>query len=57
MVMTDHHDVPFRDTENGRKWIIPPADAVINPKQQDCPYPNKNICGAVVAWKLIWATV
>lgn len=55
VVLTDHHDVPFRDSENGREWFIPCADAVINPKQQDCPYPNKNICGAVVAWKLIWA--
>ena len=55
VIITDHHDVPFRDTENGRMWIIPKADAVINPKQSDCPYPNKNICGAVVAWKLIWA--
>ena len=55
VIITDHHDVPFRDTENGRMWIIPEADAVINPKQSDCPYPNKNICGAVVAWKLIWA--
>ena len=54
VVITDHHDVPFRDIENGRKWIIPPADAVVNPKQQNCPYPNKNLCGAVVAWKLIW---
>ena len=55
VVLTDHHDVPFRDNENGREWFIPCADAVINPKQQACPYPNKNICGAVVAWKLIWA--
>lgn len=55
VIITDHHDVPFRDTENGRMWIIPEADAVINPKQSDCPYPNKNICGAVVAWKMIWA--
>lgn len=55
VIITDHHDVPFRDTENGRMWIIPEADAVINPKQSDCPYPNKNICGAVVAWKLIGA--
>lgn len=55
VIITDHHDVPFRDTENGRMWIVPEADAVINPKQSDCPYPNKNICGAVVAWKLIWA--
>lgn len=55
VIVTDHHDIPFRDTENGRVWIIPKADAVVNPKQNDCPYPNKNICGAVVAWKLIWA--
>lgn len=55
VVVTDHHDIPFRDTEYGREWIIPKADAVINPKQTDCPYPNKNLCGAVVAWKVIWA--
>ena len=47
VIVTDHHDIPFRDTEDGRIWIIP--------KQNDCLYPNKNICGAVVAWKLIWA--
>ena len=55
VIVTDHHDSPFRDTEDGRIWIIPKADAVVNPKQNDCLYPNKNICGAVVAWKLIWA--
>lgn len=55
VIVTDHHDIPFRDTEDGRIWIIPKADAVMNPKQNDCLYPNKNICGAVVAWKLIWA--
>ena len=55
VIVTDHHDIPFRDTEYGRIWIIPKADAVVNPKQNDCLYPNKNICGAVVAWKLIWA--
>lgn len=55
VIVTDHHDIPFRDTEDGRIWIIPKADAVVNPKQNDCLYPNKNICGAVVAWKLIWA--
>lgn len=55
VIVTDHHDIPFRDTEDGRNWIIPKADAVVNPKQNDCLYPNKNICGAVVAWKLIWA--
>lgn len=55
VIVTDHHDIPFRDTEDGRIWIIPKADAVVNPKQNDCLYPNKNICGAVVVWKLIWA--
>ncbi|MDO5799022.1 MAG: single-stranded-DNA-specific exonuclease RecJ [Eubacteriales bacterium] len=55
VVITDHHDIPFRETADGKEWIIPPADAVINPKQIDCDYPNKNLCGAVVAWKLIWA--
>lgn len=55
VIVTDHHDIPFRDTEDGRIWIIPKADAVVNPKQNDCLYPNKNICGAVVEWKLIWA--
>lgn len=54
VIVTDHHEIPYRDTDKGRKWIVPEADAVINPKQSDCPYPNKNICGAVVAWKLIW---
>ena len=35
--------------------LIPRPSAVINPKQPGCGYPNKNICGAVVAWKLIWS--
>ncbi|MFR3247124.1 MAG: single-stranded-DNA-specific exonuclease RecJ [Blautia caecimuris] len=55
VIVTDHHEIPYRDTDKGREWIVPEADAVINPKQSGCPYPNKNICGAVVAWKLIWA--
>lgn len=55
VVITDHHDIPFRATSDGKEWIIPAADAVVNPKQTDCGYPNKNLCGAVVAWKLIWA--
>lgn len=55
VVVTDHHEVPYRETEHGREFIVPPADAVINPKQPDCGYPNKNICGAVTAYKLVWA--
>lgn len=55
VVITDHHEIPYREGENGRELILPPADAVINPKQPDCTYPNKNLCGAVVAYKLLWA--
>lgn len=55
VVITDHHEVPFRETETKREEILPCADAVINPKQADCPYPCKNICGAVVAYKLVQA--
>lgn len=55
VVVTDHHEIPYEDTKEGRRFKVPCADAVINPKQTDCPYPSKNICGAVVAWKLIWA--
>ncbi len=54
VVVTDHHEVPFETDEKGEKqYLLPMADAVINPKQADCPYPFKGICGAVVAWKLI----
>lgn len=55
VIITDHHEIPYRETENGRELILPVADAVINPKQPDCCYPNKKICGAVVAFKLITA--
>lgn len=54
IVVTDHHDIRFEEDEAGEKhYIIPSADAVVNPKQQDCPYPFKGLCGAVVAWKLV----
>lgn len=55
VIVTDHHEVPFIENNGERTYILPPADAVINTKQPGCPYPNKNLCGAVVAMKLIWA--
>ena len=55
VIVTDHHDIPYEETDGKREYLLPAADAIINPKQPDCPYPNKNICGAVVAWKLITA--
>lgn len=54
VIITDHHEVPFSVTENGEKtYHIPIADAVINPKQEDCTYPYPGLCGAAVAWKFI----
>lgn len=53
ILVTDHHDVPYEMEEGEKRYRIPPADAVVNPKQADCPYPYEKICGAVVALKLI----
>ncbi|MCD8300888.1 MAG: single-stranded-DNA-specific exonuclease RecJ [Clostridiales bacterium] len=50
VVVTDHHEVPR--TEDGGE-LIPPADAVVNQKQEDCGYPFKGLCGAAVAFKLV----
>lgn len=53
VVVTDHHEIPYRNTEQGKEFLRSKADAIVNPKQADCPYPCKGICGAVVAWKLV----
>lgn len=55
IVITDHHELPFVDTEEGREYIIPKADAVINPKRYDCSYPFELLCGAGIAFKFIQA--
>jgi single-stranded-DNA-specific exonuclease len=53
-IVTDHHEVPFELKENGeRVEHLPPADCVIDPKQAECAYPFKGLCGAAVAFKLI----
>ena len=49
VIVTDHHEVP----EAAGVYTLPPADAVLDPKRPDCPYPYKGICGAVVALKLM----
>ena len=53
VIVTDHHEVPFVEKQGKTVELLPPADAIVNPKQKNCAYPNKNICGAVVAWKVI----
>ena len=54
VVITDHHEVPYEIAEDGtRKELLPPAEAVIDPKQENCHYPFDGICGAVVAYKFI----
>jgi single-stranded-DNA-specific exonuclease len=52
VVVTDHHDVPFVEDETGnRTYVEPEADAIINPKQEDCAYPFKYLCGGGIAFK------
>lgn len=53
VVVTDHHEVPFDLINGDREYILPDARAVVDPKQDDCTYPFKGICGAFVAYKLI----
>lgn len=55
VLVTDHHEVPFSEISGMRQEKLPPADVVINPKQEMCIYPWKGLCGAAVAWKLITA--
>lgn len=55
VIVTDHHEVPYNDDEAGtRHYIIPDADAVIDPKRPEDDGVFKEICGAVVAWKFVW---
>ncbi|WP_333861001.1 single-stranded-DNA-specific exonuclease RecJ [Clostridium sp.] len=54
VVITDHHHIFFEEKENGKKvYLLPEADAVIDPKREDCTYPFKHLCGAGVAFKFI----
>lgn len=53
VIVTDHHEVPFVEMDGKKEFILPDADAIVNPKQEDCTYPFKGICGAMVALKLI----
>jgi len=55
VLVTDHHEVPFITDGDKKQYILPPADAILNPKKEGCNYPFKDLCGAGVAYKLIQA--
>ncbi len=55
VIVTDHHQVVYNEEDGEKKYVLPQADAVINHKQADCPYPFKELCGAMVAYQLISA--
>jgi single-stranded-DNA-specific exonuclease len=56
VIITDHHELAFDEDDNGvRTFKIPAADAVVNPKQVECNYPFKNLCGAGIAYKFVQA--
>lgn len=52
-VVTDHHEIPYEMEGEEKRFCLPPAAAVVDPKREDCSYPFKKICGAVVAWKFV----
>lgn len=54
-IVTDHHEIPFKDVNGKREYILPSVPAIVDPKQEDCQYPFKGICGAVVALRVIEA--
>lgn len=56
VIVTDHHEVPYREEADGsRTFLLPPADVIVNPKQAGCGYPFPKLCGAAVAWRLAQA--
>ncbi len=55
IIVTDHHEVPFLEAGGEREYLVPPADAVVDPHRVECPYPFKGLCGAAVAYKLVEA--
>ncbi len=55
IIVTDHHEIPYLETGEGRNYQMPPADAVVDPHRPDCEYPFKGLCGAAVAYKLVEA--
>lgn len=53
VIVTDHHEVPYEEREGKKEYVLPPADAVVDPGQEGDPYPFPRLCGAAVAYKLL----
>lgn len=53
VIITDHHDLPFKEDNGVKEYLTPNADAIINPKQVDCNFAEKNLCGAGIAYVFI----
>ena len=53
VIVTDHHEVPFEEHDGKKAYLLPKADAIVDPKQEDCAYPFKSLCGTGVAYQLM----
>lgn len=66
VLVTDHHltgdTIPQGDVKidlyvdkEGKQWVLPVADAIVNPNQPDCEFPSKNLAGCGVIFYLLAA--
>lgn len=53
IIVTDHHEIPYMEVGEEKEYMMPQADAVVDPHRPDCEYPFKGLCGAAVAYKLV----
>lgn len=53
VIVTDHHEVPFEEYDGKKTYFLPKADAIVDPKREDCAYPFKSLCGTGVAYQLM----
>ena len=53
VLVTDHHEIPYIEENGEKQFLSSNADAIVNPKQRECAYPFKELCGAAVAWKVL----
>ena len=53
VLVTDHHEIPYEEIDGKKHYLQSAADAIVNPHQQECDYPYKDLCGAGVAWNVI----